>query len=211
MKLYYSPGACSLAPHIVAREAGLAFDLVKVDLASKKTETGDDYLAINPRGLVPAIQLADGEVYTEAAALVQYLAELVPQSNLAPPAGSRERVRVNQWLAFVAAELHKTFSPWLFQAEAADSTKQAVRDKLGLRFAELDRHLATRQYLTGATFTVADAYAFTIVNWSNFVSVDLAPYPNLSAYLARVAARPKVREVLIAEGLVAAAPEGAAA
>jgi len=209
MKLYYSPGACSLAPHIVAREAGLAFDLVKVDLAKRKTETGEDYLAINPRGLVPAIQLDDGEVHTEAAALVQYLAEQAPQSNLAPPAGSKERFRVNQWLAFVASELHKTFSPWLFQAEAADSTKQAVREKLGLRFAELDRHLATRAYLTGDVFTAADAYAFTIVNWSNFVSVDLAPYHHLSAYMARVAARPKVREALVAEGLVAARSEGA--
>jgi len=211
MKLYYSPAACSLAPHIVAREAGLAFDLVKVDLASHKTETGGDYLAINPRGLVPAIQLDDGEVHTEAAALVQYLAEQAPQSNLAPPAGSKERFRVNQWLAFVASELHKTISPWLFQADAADSTKQAVRDKLGRRFAELDRHLATRAYLTGDAFTAADAYAFTIVNWSNFLKIDLSPYVNLSAYMARVAARPKVREALVAEGLVAAAPEGATA
>ncbi|HEX9391767.1 MAG TPA: glutathione transferase GstA [Usitatibacteraceae bacterium] len=211
MKLYYSPAACSLAAHIVAREAGLAIDFVKVDLASHKTEKGEDYLAINPRGYVPAIQLDDGEVHTEVAALVQYLAEQAPQSKLAPPAGTKERFRVNQWLAFVASELHRTFSPWLWQAEAAESTKQAARDKLSLRFAELDRHLATRAYLTGDTFTVADAYAFAIVNWSNFLKIDLAPYLNLSAYMARVAARPKVREALVAERLVAAAIEGAAA
>jgi glutathione S-transferase len=205
MKLYYSPGACSLAPHIVAREAGLAIDLVKVDLGAHRTETGEDYFTINPRGYVPAIQLDDGEVHTEVAALVQYLAEQAPQSNLLPPAGSKERFRVNQWLVFVSSELHKTFSPWLWHAETAESTKQAARDKLAVRFGELDRHLADRAYLTGNAFTVADAYAFTIVNWSNFLKIDLKPYPNLSAFMARVAARPKVREALKAERLIAAA------
>jgi len=205
MKLYYSPGACSLAPHIVAREAGIAIDLVKVDLMSHKTETGEDYFTINPRGYVPAIQLDDSEVHTEVAALVQYLAEQAPQSNLLPAAGSKERFRMNQWLVFVSSELHKTFSPWLWHAETAESTKQAARDKLAVRFAELDRHLADRAYLTGDSFTVADAYAFTTVNWSNFLKIDLKPYPNLSAFMARVAARPKVREALKAERLVAAA------
>jgi glutathione S-transferase len=205
MKLYYSPGACSLAPHIVAREAGLAIDLVKVDLASHKTETGEDYFTINPRGYVPALLLEDGEIHTEAAALVQYLAEQAPQSNLLPPGGSKERFRVNQWLTFVSSELHKTFSPWLWHAETAESTRQAARNKLAMRFAELDRHLADRAYLTGDAFTVADAYAFTIVNWSNFLKIDLKPYPNLSAFMARVAARPQVREALKAERLVAAA------
>lgn len=211
MKLYYSPGACSLAPHIVAREAGLVFDLVKVDLAKRTTETGEDYLAINPRGLVPALQLDDGEVHTEAAALVQYLAEQAPRSDLAPPAGSKQRLRVNQWVAFVASELHKTFSPWLFESETADSSKQAMRDKLTLRFTELDRHLATRAYLTGDVFTGADAYAFAIVNWSHFLSIDVAPYSHLSAYMARVAARPKVREALAGEGLGASTAERAPA
>jgi glutathione S-transferase len=205
MKLYYSPGACSLAPYIVAREAGLVIELVKVDLASHKTEDGEDYFTISPRGYVPAIQLEDGEVHTEVGALVQYLAEQSPQSNLLPPAGSKERFRVNQWLTFVSSELHKTFSPWLWHAETAESTKRAARDKLAVRFAELDRHLAEHAYLTGNNFTVADAYAFTIVNWSNFLKVDLKPYPNLSAFMARVAARPKVREALKAEHLVAAA------
>jgi glutathione S-transferase len=204
MKLYYSPGACSLAPHIVAREAGLAVDLVKVDLMTHKTETGADYFRINPRGYVPALEI-DGELHTEVAALVQYLAEQAPASRLLPPAGTMDRFRVQQWLAFVSSELHKTFSPWLWHAETAEQTKQAARDKLGLRFTELDRHLADRAYLTGDTFTVADAYAFTIVNWSNFLKIDLKPYPNLSAFMARVAARPKVREALKAERLVAAA------
>jgi glutathione S-transferase len=204
MKLYYSPGACSLAAHIVAREAGLALDLVKVDIPTHKTEKGEDYFKINPRGYVPALEI-DGELHTEVAALVQYLADQAPQSNLLPPAGSMERFKVQQWLAFVSSELHKTFSPWLFHAEAADSTKQAVRDKLAVRFAELDALFATRSYLTGDTFTVADAYAFTIVNWSNFLKIDLKPYPHLSAFMARVAARPKVHEALKAERLITAA------
>ena len=204
MKLYYSPGACSLAPHIVAREAGLAIDLVKVDLATHKTEKGEDYFKINPRGYVPALEI-DGELHTEVAALVQYLAEQAGASTLLPPAGTMDRFRVQQWLAFVSSELHKTFSPWLWHAETAEQTKQAAREKLAVRFAELDRHLADRAYLTGDTFTVADAYAFTIVNWSNFLKIDLKPYPNLSAFMARVAARPKVREALKAERLLAAA------
>lgn len=204
MKLYYSPGACSLAAHIVAREASLAVDLVKVDLATHKTEAGEDYYRINPRGYVPALEIG-GKVHTEVVALVQYLAEQAPQSQLLPAAGTTERFRVNQWLAFVASELHKTISPWLFHAEAASSTKEAVRAKLAVRFAELDALLATQPYLTGDTFTVADAYAFTIVNWSNFLKVDLEPYAHLSAFMARVAARPKVREALKAEKLVAAA------
>jgi glutathione S-transferase len=204
MKLYYFPGVCSLAAHIVAREASLAIDLVKVDLATHRTETGEDYLKINPRGYVPALQIG-GEVHTEVAALLSYLAEQAPQSKLLPPAGTIERFRVNQWLAFVSSELHKTFSPWLFSAETAETTKQAVREKLAVRFAELDALLATRQYLTGDIFTVADAYAFTIINWSNFLKIDLKPYPGLQAFMARVAARPKVREALEAERLVAAA------
>jgi glutathione S-transferase len=204
MKLYYFSGACSLAAHIVAREACLAIDLVKVDLATHKTETGEDYFKINPRGYVPALEI-DGELLTEVAALVQYLAEQAPHSKLLPAAGTIERFRVNQWLSFVSSELHRTFSPWLWHAETADSTKQAARVKLAARFAELDALFATRPYLTGDTFTVADAYAFTIVNWSNFLKIDLKPYPNLRAFMARVAARPKVREALEAERLIAAA------
>jgi glutathione S-transferase len=204
MKLYYSPGACSLAAHIVAREAGLAVDLVKVDLARHETESGADYYGINPRGYVPALEI-DGELHTEVAALVVYLAEQAPQAKLLPLAGSKERFHVNQWLAFVSFELHRSFSPWLFDPATAESTKQTARVRLAARFAELDKLLSGRPYLAGETFTVADAYAFTIVNWSNLLKIDLAPYPNLSAFMARVAARPKVREALKAEGLIAAA------
>jgi glutathione S-transferase len=204
MKLYYFPGACSLAAHIVAREASLEIDLVKVDLPTHKAETGEDYFRINPRGYVPALEI-DGELHTEVAALVQYLAEQAPQSKLLPAAGTMERFRVNQWLAFVASELHRTFSPWLWDTKTPDATKQAARDKLAARFTELDARFATRPYLTGDTFTVADAYAFTIVNWSNFLKIDLKPYPNLSTFMGRVAARPKVREALEAERLIGTA------
>lgn len=201
-KLYYTPAACSLAAHIVAREADLAIELVKVNVVTKKTETGDDYLKIQPRGYVPTL-VSDGEVHSEVAALVQYLAEQAPPSTLLPAAGTKERARVNEWLAFVATEVHKVFSPWLWDAKTAESTRQAVLHKLAVRFAELDALLATRPYLIGEAFTVADAYAFTIINWTSILKVDLGPYPNLAAYQARVAARPKVREALDAERITA--------
>ncbi|HYF08638.1 MAG TPA: glutathione transferase GstA [Acetobacteraceae bacterium] len=202
MKLYYSPGACSLAPHIVAREAGLSVELTKVDLATHRVAGGGDYLAINPRGYVPLLVLDDGEHVSEASVIVQYLAEQGGNPDLLPPAGTRERLRVQQWLNFVATELHKTFSPWLWHKETAGSTQEAARAKLAERFAELDRRLADRPFLTGERFTVADAYAFTIVNWSNFLGLDLGPYPHLAAFLRRVAERPQVREALRAEGLL---------
>jgi glutathione S-transferase len=202
LKLYYSPGACSLAPHIVARELDLPLELVRVHLATHKTESGEDFFKINPHGYVPALE-ADGELLTEAAALVQYVAERAPPSPLLPASGSKERTRVNQWLAFISTEVHKAISPWLFSDKTADSTRQGIHDKLAARFGELDALFATRPYLTGNDFTVADAYAFTIVNWTNFVGIDLKPYPNLSAYMARVAARPKVKQALEAEGLTA--------
>lgn len=204
MKLFYSPGACSLAPHIVAREAGLPLELVRVDLRTHTTESQDDFFRINPRGYVPVLEI-DGEMHTEVVALVQYLAELAPASNLLPAQGTVARFRVNQWLGFVSSELHKGLSPWLFVENAHDSTKQAVRAKIAGRFAELERHLSDRVYLTGDQFTVADAYAFTILSWSNFLKIDLKPYPNLQAYQARIAARPKVREALAAEGLLSKA------
>ena len=200
MKLYYSPGACSLAPHIVAREAGLAIELVEVDLAKHKLKDGGDYFAINPRGYVPLLELDDGTRLTEVAALVQYLADLNPEAKLAPTAGTFERIKLQSWLTFVSSELHKVFSPWLWHKETAESTRKSVKDKLALRFAELDALLATREYLAG-DYSVADAYAFTIVNWANFLALPLTPYPHLKAYLARVAARPAVKEALHAEGL----------
>ena len=202
MKLYYAPGACSLAPHIVAREASVPVDLVKVDIFKHRLADGSDYKRINPRGYVPLLELEDGERVTEVAVLVQYLAEQGANTDLLPPAGSRERLRVQAWLNFVATELHKTFSPWLWHKETAESTKQAARDKLATRFAELDSVLAAQAFLTGERFTVADAYAFVIVNWSNFLSIDLRPYPNLQAFLERVASRPAVRDALQAEGLL---------
>ena len=201
MKLYYSPGACSLAPHIVAREAGVPVELVKVDLLKHRLEDGSDYRKVNPRGYVPLLELEDGERFTEASTLVQIVAELGRNTDLLPPAGSRGRWRVQSWLSFIATELHKTFSP-LWSKDTAQSTQDATRAKLATRFAELDELLARQPYLTGQTFTVADAYAFTIVNWSHLLKVDLAPFPHLSAFLERVAARPAVQEALRAEGLL---------
>jgi glutathione S-transferase len=200
MKLYHSPGACSLAVHIALREAGQAFDLHKVDLATHRLADGSDYHAINPRGYVPLLELDDGSRHTEVAALLQFIGDLEPSRRLLP-AGGLDRLAVVERLAFVATELHKVFSPWLWNAQAAESTKQAVRDKLALRFAELDRHFADHDWLALDRFTVADAYAFTIVNWANFLHIDLKPTPNLRAYLERVAARPAVQAALVAEGL----------
>lgn len=201
MKLYYAPGACSLSPHIVARETGTSIELIRVDTKTHKTESGDDYYGINPRGYVPALQLDDGTVLREGPALVQFLADRAPASGLAPAPGTMERVHLQEWLTFIGTELHKQFS-WLFMQNAPDQAQQIVRDKIATRFAEIDKHLSTREYLLGGRFTVADAYLFTVANWANFVKIDLTPYPNLKAFLGRVAARPKVQEALRAEGLL---------
>jgi glutathione S-transferase len=204
MKLYYSPGACSLAPHITAREAGLPVQLDKVDLSTRTTTSGASFLDVNPKGYVPALGLASGEVMTEVSALVQYLADQAPASGLMPAAGTPERYRVLELIGFISTEIHKGFAP-LWNPTTPDAVKQAAVDKLKLRFAYLDQKLAGRSYLTGETFTVADAYAFTVVNWTNFHNVDLTAYPNLVAFMGRVAARPKVREAMAAEGLIQAA------
>jgi glutathione S-transferase len=201
MKLFYYPGACSLAPHIVAREASVAIELVRVDLANQTTETQEDFKKINPRGYVPVLEI-DGELHTEVVALVQYLAEQSPRSTLLPAAGTAARFRVNQWLGFVASELHKTLSPWLIRKDAAESTRQAVRETLAMRLADLESQFKAQPYLTGEHFTVADAYTYTVLSWSNFVKIDLNPYPGVRAFMARVSARPRVREALEAEGLV---------
>jgi glutathione S-transferase len=201
MKLYYSPGACSLSPHIVANEAGLAIDLEKVNLAEHKTESGQDYMAVNPKGYVPALRLDDGSVLTEGPAIVQYLADQKPASGLAPAAGTIDRYRLQEWLNFIGTELHKSFSP-LFNKASSDDVKNTAKTSINKRLGYLNDQLASRQYLMGGNFTVADAYAFTIVNWTNFVGIDLKPYPNVGAYMGRVAARPKVQETLKAEGLV---------
>ena len=202
MKLYYAPAACSLAVHIALREAGLQPETIKVDLAAHRLADGSDYFAINPRGYVPLLELDDGSRHHEVAALLQYVGELAPDGRLLPAAGTRERLAVNQWLTFVSSELHKVFSPWLWHKETAASTQETVKEKLATRFKELDGVFAKQDYLLGKQFTIADAYAYTIVNWSNFLGISLKAYPALSAYLLRVAARPKVAAALGEEGLL---------
>jgi glutathione S-transferase len=204
MKLYFAPGACSLAVHIALREAALAPALVKVDLAAHRTAGGDDYLAINPRGYVPLLELDDGSRHTEVAALLQYIGELAPASGLVPAIGTPARLEVLKWTAFVAGELHKVFSPWLWSKETDDATRKACKDKLAQRFAELDTVLAGRAFLAGDAFSVADAYAFTVVSWAPMLGMQLAPYPKLAAYLGRIAQRPAVHAAMLAEGLVKA-------
>ena len=201
MKLYYSPGACSLSPHIVLREAGFNFDMEQVDTKTKKTKAGADYYAVNPKGQVPALALDNGQILTEGPAIVQYLADQKPASGLAPAAGTFERYRVQEWLNFVTSELHKGFTP-LFRPNTPDDYKPIARDNLAVKFGVLDKHLAKNQYLMGDKFSVADAYAFTVLNWSNFQNIDMGQWPNVKAYMGRVAARPKVQEALKAEGLV---------
>jgi glutathione S-transferase len=202
VKLYYSPGACSLAPHIIAREAGVALDLVKVNLVNHRTEDGRDFATVNPKNYVPAIELEDGELLTEAAALVQWLAEKAPESGLLPAAGTMARYRVQEQLNFIATELHKGFTPLWHKAEVHPSTLEQAKAKLQTRFAILESRLERTPYLAGETFTVADAYAFTILNWAGMLNVDLQPYPKLRDYIARVGARPQVQAALKAEGLL---------
>ena len=201
MKLYYASGACSLAVHIALREVGARFELVAVDLAKRTLADGTPFQAVSPRGYVPVLEFDDGTRHTEGAALLQHVADLDPAQALIGTPGSRRRLAVLEWLAFTATELHKTFSPWLWHKETADSTRQAVKDKLALRFAELDALLARQDFLAG-DYSVADAYAFTIVNWSRFLALPLKAWPHLEAYLDRVAARPRVQEAMRAEGLL---------
>lgn len=204
MKLYYSPGACSLAPHIVAREAGIHVDLEKVDLASHKLDDGSNYYDVNPRGYVPALRLKDGEpVLTEANILVQYLADQKPDTGLMPKAGTTERYRAQQWLAFIATELHKSLG-WFWSKDTPEETKTILKAKLDKRFAELDGHFKSNDFLLGKAFSAADAYAFTIISWVNALGMNLKKFPNLQSFMDRVAARPKVQEALKAEGLIAA-------
>lgn len=201
MKLYYAPGACSLAVHIALREIGTDFDSVAVDLARHVTADGANYYDISPRGYVPLLQIEDGSRHTEVASLLQYVADLDPTQALIGAPGSARRLMVIEWLTFVSTELHRAFSPWLWHKDTADSTRRAVKDKLAERFGELDRLLSQQDWLAGE-FSVADAYAFTIVNWANFLAIPLNPYPSLQAYLVRVSQRPRVRDALVAEGLV---------
>ena len=201
MKLYYFPGACSIAPHIVAREAGIALDLEKVDLGSKRTATGEDFLAVNPKGYVPALRLEDDSVLTEVSALIQYLADLAPASGLMPPAGTMERYRALEWIGYIATEIHKNFGP-LWNAKLPPEPRAAAVAALAHRLDLVEQALARQPFLMGARFTVADAYLFAVASWAPWVKLDMAPWPRLRDFMARVAARPGVREALLAEGLV---------
>lgn len=201
MKLYYTPGACSLAPHIVLRETGQPVELEKVNLGKKVTAGGKDYRQINPKGSVPALELDDGQVLTEVAVLVQYIADRKPDAGLAPKSGTLERYRLMEWLNFISSEVHKTFGP-LFNPAAATEWKEAQVKLLAVRFDYLAEKLAGRPYLMGDRFTVADAYLFTVLNWTAFAKIDLEPWPVLREFMARVAARPAVTEAMKAEGLI---------
>jgi glutathione S-transferase len=204
MKLYYSPGACSLSPHIALLEAGLPYDLVKVDLRAKKLENGDDFLAVNPKGQVPALGLDNGKLVTEGPIIVQVIADKVAAKNLAPARDSEERYEFLEVLNFLTSELHKNFSP-LFNPAFSDEVKGFFRDRLNGKFKYLDGRLAGRDYLMGQQFTVADGYLFTMLRWADAHKLDLSAFKNLMAYKDRVAARPKVQEALEKEGLMKAA------
>ena len=200
-KLYYSPGACSLSPHIALREAGLPFDLVLASTKTKKLADGTDFYTINPKGSVPVLELADGQRLTEGPAIVQYIADLAPASQLAPAAGTMARYRLMEWLNFITSELHKGFSP-LFNPAMPEEAKVLSRAKLTERLTWVDTQLEGKSFLLGDSFTVADGYLFTVANWGKFVGVDIAPMKNLSAFMGRVAARPAVQAALKAEGLL---------
>lgn len=201
MKLYYSPGASSLAAHIVLHEAGLACTPVLASTKTHQLADGTDYYTINPLGYVPLLELDNGERMTEVTAIVQYLADQVPAQQLAPAAGTMARYRLAEWLSIVSSEIHRQYSP-LFNKEMPEEAKAFFRKKLNGRYAWLDGQLAGKQYLMGDTFTVADAYLFTATNWSRFVGVDTRSQPNVTAYMARVAARPAVQAAMKAEGLL---------
>ncbi|MEI8150723.1 MAG: glutathione transferase GstA [Hyphomicrobiales bacterium] len=203
MKLYYMPGASSLAPHIAFREAGLPFDLVKID-RSKKTEDGEDYLSINPKGAVPAIKLDNGEVMTEGAVIQQYIADKAPAKKLAAAAGTPERYRLQEMLNYIASEVHKGIGQ-LFNPAMPDDFKEVVKKGLAAKqFPFIEKALAGKDYLMG-DFTVADGYMFTVLNWTKMHNIDLSAFPNITAYMKRVAARPAVQEAMKAEGLLKAA------
>ena len=204
MKLYYSPGACSLSPHIALLEADLPYDLVKVDLRAKTLENGDDYLKVNPKGQVPALALDSGELVTEGPVIVQMIADKAAGMNLAPARDTAERYKLLEWLNFITSELHKNFGP-MFSPVLADDAKAFFKDRVMGKFKYVDGALAGHDYLMGKQFTVADGYLFTILTWADRMKFDLSGMPNLVAYKDRVAARPKVKEALTKEGLMKAA------
>lgn len=201
MKLFYYPGACSLAPHIVAQELGLSLQLEKVDLAAKKTSDGKDYLVINPKGAVPALQLENGEVITEGPAIMQLLADKNPGSGLAPAAGSLDRYRLQEMLGYINSEIHKGYSP-LFNPALSDTARWEVIANLHSRYQPIEKRLEAHDYLVGNQFTAADAYFFTVTNWADHLKVDLSKYVRVAAFQQRVGSRPAVYAALKAEGLI---------
>ena len=201
MKLYYAPGACSLSPHIVAREAGIELQLQKVDIRTKTIAVEGDFLAINPKGYVPALELDDGEILTEGPAIVQYLADLEPETGLAPPAGTMARYRLQELLGFINSEIHKTYSP-LFRPTTPPEVRAERQEYLFKRYAFIEGQLEGRQYLLGDSFTVADAYLFTTTNWGGILKLDLSKFVNVQSFQERVAARPAVQAAMRAEGLI---------
>ena len=203
MKLFYSPGACSLSPHIVAQEAGIPLEMIRVDTRTKTITTEGDFWAINPKGYVPALELDDGQVLTEGPAIVQYLADLKPESALAPPNGTASRYRLQEMLNYVTSEIHKTYSP-LFNPKVSAEVRAERIEYLKKRYALLDRHLAAHDYLVGDRFTAADAYLFVVTNWAKSTKVDLSGFTHLLAFQKRIAARPAVQAAMKTEGLIPA-------
>ena len=201
MKLYYSPGACSLSPHIVANEIGIPLELEKVDTKTKQTEHGSDYLAINPKGYVPALRLDDGALLTEGPAIVQYLADQKPGSGIAPANGTLARYRLQEMLGYINSELHKTYSP-LFNPNTTDAVRADREAYLRKRYALIEQTLSGQPFLLGDQFSAADAYLFTVTNWARVLKLDLSEFPNLMAFQKRVAERPAVQGAMREEGLI---------
>ena len=202
MKLYYTPGACSHAPHILLREAGLDFTIEKVDLATKKTETGVDFKTINPHGYVPALQLDNGTVVTEVAVINQYIADRVPAKKLAPANGTPERYTLQSWLNFISTEVHKQLAP-MFNPAVPEEYKTILKDKLATRFETINAHLSKHAFLLGESFTAPDAYLYTVLNWAKYFAIDFAKWPAIKSFMERVAARPSAQAAAKAEGLAA--------
>jgi glutathione S-transferase len=198
MKLYFNPSVCSLAPHIALREAGLSFELVKVDIRAHTVADGSDYYKINPKGYVPVLMLDNGELLTESSVISEYIADLNPAANLVPPHGTMARTRLREWMAFISTEVHKGFAP-LFNPSMTDELKEMARNRLGGRLQWVAEQLGDKTHLTGDTFTIADAYLFTVLGWGKWTGVDVAKWPTLVRYCERIAARPKVIEALAAE------------
>lgn len=201
MKLYYAPGACSLASHIALHESGLPFEIDKLNIPTITTANGEDFKQINPKGYVPAIRLDDGSILTEGAAILQYIADLNPDAGMAPPAGTMERYRLQEWLNFIGTELHKTFTP-LFSSTASEGVKNHARNLLNTRLDYVETQLADKPYLLGDNFTVADAYLFVVMSWSSHVDFDLSLFPRIRAYMERIAVRPAVQAAMKEEGLI---------